>query len=720
MIALLAANLGVLTPLEHRLMDFRFGLVQRPASGGLVVVEMDNASLDELGVWPWPRSFHAALIEKLVAAGARDIAFDVDLSSVATPDADRALADAMARAGGRVVLPVFRQHASLAPRGGEIRYTLPLPLFRAHSRPGSVNLQPGDDSLVRLYALTDTWDGASYPSIGAAIALIPEVRANDFYLDFGIRVETLPRVSYVDVLRGRVDAALLRDRLIIVGATAIELGDQAATPIHRLLPGVVVQALGYESIVQDRMILRSSPLVTWGIAVAFALLLGVRFLRWPWRAGLFVVISGSVGLVGLSVALQAATAMSLDIVAPIIVLWVSYLATMLREIDTLAVRIFQKSVALLERNATMRALLEDSFDGIVIADESGCIEIVNPTAAHMLAERADALAGRPVAALFADAGQADGAVLITASELRPAMLRRSDGARIPVELVVSRSQVKRGTRRFERRDQPRIIVVYTFRDATERRRAEEAQKAALQEAIAASRAKSEFLSNMSHELRTPLNAIIGFSDIIKEELLGPLGNSNYVAYAADIHASSVRLCATLNSILDISRLEGGRYRLREDAVALDEAIAGAVGVVHTAAREKATSIESRISGDPPTLRVDARAVQQVLVNLLSNAVKFTGQNGRVAVSAGLDLSGNCVVSITDDGIGIPREQLGRVTKAFHQVDASLGRKYEGLGLGLSLAAGLMELHDGSLSIDSEVDVGTTVTLRFPAARVQAA
>ena len=288
-----------------------------------------------------------------------------------------------------------------------------------------------------------------------------------------------------------------------------------------------------------------------------------------------------------------------------------------------------------------------------------------------------------------------------------------------MELVVSRSQLRGSRHRFERRDQARAIAIWTFRDITERRRAEEAQKAALEQAIAASRTKTEFIANMGHELRTPLNAVIGFSEMLKEQMLGPIGKAAYVSYATDIHTSGMRLRDALNSILDIARIEGGRYQLDEDAVPLRDAVGTAVAAVAETAERKGTVIETQLDAAPAALRADGRAVQHILVNLLANAVKFTGEGGRIAISGSIDAAGDCLLAVADNGIGIPADQLDKVVKPFHQADASLARKYEGVGLGLSLAAGLIELHGGSLAIVSAPNVGTTVTLRFPAARVLA-
>ena len=224
-----------------------------------------------------------------------------------------------------------------------------------------------------------------------------------------------------------------------------------------------VQALGYESIVQDRMILRSGSAITWSIALLLAVVCGLRFARWPWRRGLLVVLGGSVLLVAGSVALQAATPVSLDVVAWIVVLCVSFLAGLMRGTDALAARIYRKGMALLHRTAMMRAVLDDSFDGIIIADHDDRIEHANETAARLLGESAEALLGRPAASLF----KSDAADPTATGQPVAATLARRDGSEVPVELVVSRSQLRGGRHRFERRHEPRAIVIWTFRDVTE-------------------------------------------------------------------------------------------------------------------------------------------------------------------------------------------------------------------------------------------------------------
>jgi len=709
--ALAVAALGWIGPLEHKLMELRFWLSERPATGDIVVVELDNRSIEAMGVWPWPRERHAALIDRLTEAGVRGIAFDIDFSSASTPAGDAALAAALSRATPPVVLPVFKQYASLQRLDDQLRHTAPLPQFAALSRLASVNLQPGPDGLVRRYSLTQSSGGNMFLSMGAAFATVDQPSVDGFYLDYGIRPETIPHISFSDLLDGKADAAELRGKFVIVGATAIELGDDVTVPIYRSLPGVTLQALAYESIVQDRMLLRSSPAVTWIVALVLAALAGSRFSRWPWRRGLLCLFAAGAALVAISAGLQAALPVSLDIVAWVAVLCAAYITALMRGTDTLAVRIFQKGMALLHRGAVMRAMFDDSFDGIVIVDEAGRVEHANPAAGRMLGRDAATLVGLPAATLFRD-----GARLAAASPaIDEAEIEREDGSAIAVELVIRRSPLRRSRHRFERRYRPRSISVWTFRDITERKRAADAQKAALQQAVAVGRAKSEFIANMGHELRTPLNAIIGFSEMLKSQVLGPIGKADYLAYASGIHASGMRLLDSVNSILDFACIEGSRYELEEIPVALVDTIENAIGMIAEGAKQKGIAIENRCPAI--SLRADGRAIRQVLANLLSNAVKFTGDDGRVVISANIDGAGDLLLAVADNGIGMPRDQLEKVLEPFQQADSRLARKYEGVGLGLSVAAGLMQLHGGALLIESASNNGTTVALRFPANRV---
>ena len=227
----------------------------------------------------------------------------------------------------------------------------------------------------------------------------------------------------------------------------------------------------------------------------------------------------------------------------------------------------------------------------------------------------------------------------------------------------------------------------------------------------ANRTKSAFLANMSHELRTPLNAIIGFSDAIKQQLFGPLGNNRYLEYVNDIYASGSHLLSLINDILDMSKIEAGKYEIRTEPIDAAEVADASVRFVRVRAEEAGVELEV----DAPagvTVHADLRALKQILLNLLTNAIKFTPKGGRVGLTV-RDARDWIEFVVVDTGIGIPAKDLPRLGHRFEQVDNALTRRKEGTGLGLALCRSLAELHSGELRIDSEVGKGTVVIVRLP-------
>ena len=239
------------------------------------------------------------------------------------------------------------------------------------------------------------------------------------------------------------------------------------------------------------------------------------------------------------------------------------------------------------------------------------------------------------------------------------------------------------------------------------------------EARAADRAKSEFLAAMSHELRTPLNAVLGFSEVIKTETFGPVGSVQYRDYANDIHASGQHLLALINDILDLSKIESGKDELQNETLEVCEIISSVLKLVEHRAEQGNIKLELELPGHPPALRADERKLKQILVNLLSNAIKFTDAGGGVTLKTWCRVDSGYVFQITDTGIGIAPEDIPKALSRFGQIDGDVKSQYEGTGLGLPLTKALVELHGGVLDLQSEVGVGTTVTVRFPAVRVVA-
>ena len=240
---------------------------------------------------------------------------------------------------------------------------------------------------------------------------------------------------------------------------------------------------------------------------------------------------------------------------------------------------------------------------------------------------------------------------------------------------------------------------------------------ARKQAELANRAKSEFLANMSHELRTPLNAIIGFSDMIRGQTFGPIGSPKYVEYVKDISDSGMHLLALINDILDLSRIEVSKDEPREQVIDVVKAIGSCLNLVRERAETAGVSLRSEVANAPPPLYADERKLKQILINLLSNATKFTLAGGKVTIRAWSRPDDGYVFQVSDTGVGIALEDIPKALAPFQQIDSDLNRKYEGTGLGLPLTKSLVELHGGSLNLQSEVGVGTTATVRFPAERI---
>jgi two-component system cell cycle sensor histidine kinase PleC len=239
-------------------------------------------------------------------------------------------------------------------------------------------------------------------------------------------------------------------------------------------------------------------------------------------------------------------------------------------------------------------------------------------------------------------------------------------------------------------------------------------------AEAANVAKSRFLAQMSHELRTPLNAILGFSEVMQAEIFGPHSVAVYKDYSGDIHNSGVHLLGLINEVLDLSRIEAGRYELNEEAVTLAHVVAECSHLLQIRAKNRSLTIHQVFEADMPRLWADERAARQICLNLLSNSIKFTPPGGQIWLKVGWTASGGQYLSVRDSGPGIPEEEIPIVLASFGQGSNSIKSAEQGAGLGLPITKSLVDLHGGTFTLKSKVRIGTEVIVTFPPERVMAA
>jgi PAS domain S-box-containing protein len=813
--------------------EARFRLVRSDPSPQIAIVAIDASSLEQRPLWPWPRSWHATLIDRLVDAGAAQIVLDIDFSAASTEAEDTALAAALHRAGERVILPVFQQPAQ--QQSNAMVGNFPMAALAERARIASANIHADGDGIVRRMPQLMEWGGALVPTLAAAAA--GSRTTDEFMIDYGIRAEAFPTVSYVEILEGRAPTGLFAGKIVFVGATALELGDVAATPVNGLTPGLKVQALGASSLLQGRALHKvvAWPILILAIALFFAVARQCRGRHWLSVIGLGVAWSAGVFMLG--TALQMAAPVMLD-VAPLVLSVVSAVfASLVSRVRDLDLTVVGQSIALRRSSNLMRRVVENTFDGLLTLDRDGTIKSANPAAERILGRKSAELVERSfasfVSSLPAEKGAAWLAYLAEERQPQEASVQGPDGAAIATEIAVTRlpdepsaafivvlrdiaerkaaiaaaarnlnrlkdaidsvgsgfalfdaderlvtcnqrlralypsiahmlvpgwhvedlvrakvtstnpgasnqeidRQVAERLRQFRNPGEPLELsvggnrwlqinerrtseggIVGIHTDITQARQQEAQLRGALDQAQSANRSKSQFLANMSHELRTPLNAVIGFSEVMKAELMGPLGSDLYRGYAKDIHDSASHLLSIINDILDISSIESGVHRLKESLLSPEEVCRSVEKLMSGRMEWAGIRLVVSIKGVTGGLWADNRLLKQMLLNLVSNAVKFSPSNTRILLSVMQAGDRSIQFAVTDQGIGIAPADIERILRPFEQVESAWTRGHDGVGLGLALVQSMAQAHDATLRIDSALGEGTTVTIVFPPAR----
>jgi len=702
---------GSLAFIERPLTGARFQLLQSNPSNNVVVVKIDAPSLKENKVWPWKRGLYARVIDNLRAAGARQIAIDVDFSSESTEEEDAKLEAALQRAGNVVILPVFEQTSD---QPNKVVATRPLDRFSKYTRIASANLHPDTDGIVRRTARVEPWSGAYVPTVATAAAGLQSADTGGFYIDFGIREDRIKTVSYNDVLNGLFDPAAIAGKTVLIGATARELGDTIAVPVGGVMPGVMVQALATDSLLQQRDLHKVSRWITLTIACMLFFLIEAICRDRGWRHGLAAGAGALIAVIGLPFVVQAHLPLIVESAPWLAALAAAFLIALFERLRDLDLRLIGQAILLRRTDALMRQVVESSYDGLLVVDEGGKVRSANPAAERMLGQRAGDIVGQHFFDLIATTSHQPPIHSLSrmAYAERPSQveLTRPDGSTLIVDVALTKLP-----------DNPNAAFVAVLHDVTEMKMREAELRAARDQAEAASNSKSQFLANMSHELRTPLNAVIGFSEIMKTELLGPIGTATYRGYSESIHDSAKHLLGIINDILDISSIESGSPRLYEGIHEPEQICQSVVGLV--AGRADSAQIKLAINVDPATdlLYADGRMMKQMLINLVGNAIKFSSPGTRIEIRvtpAGPELHSGVVFAVADQGIGIAKEDIPRILKPFEQVETAFSRNFDGVGLGLPLVNSMARLHGATLTIESELNIGTTVSILFPAARTR--
>jgi len=439
---------GALDFVEDKLIDLRYRIVERQATDSMVVVQIDTASLDENKIWPWPRSMYADLLDRLFAAGATDVALDIDFSSPSSETEDARLAAALDRYGEQVILPVYKQQIRQVAGQG-FRYTQPLPQFRRHARLASLNIHPDEDGVVRQMGIADLWPSGFMPRLSALIAGADRQPFDSFYIDFGIDYHSIPALSFVDVARGEFDPASVRGRHVLVGATAAELGDTVSVPVWSALPGPFVHALAIDSLLQGRDLHRPTRLPGLLGALLIIFVAGSRFRVWSWRMNLLIAVGIIAGAEALAIGVQVQFPVLLETSPWILATVVAYLVGLTGRIEDQSVRLLAQGLALRHQDTFMRRVVNNTFDGLLTIDGVGTIRSFNPAAQRIFGHMPEEIIGQSFSSLLTStAGFGEGASASTsllgavarAESSRGIMGRRRDGTAFPMDLAVTEMQ----------------------------------------------------------------------------------------------------------------------------------------------------------------------------------------------------------------------------------------------------------------------------------------
>ena len=477
--AALAYSTGALRPLDNRLAEFRFGQLTRAPTGSVVLVDIDAKSLAAIGVWPWPRTVHAQIVDALTGYGAAEIAFDIDFSAQSSPAADAAFAAALKRANGAVILAGFNQALDARGGSGAVHTNVPIAALSEHAWVAAVNVSPDADGLVRGVSLGEPVAGQQMPAMAAMLGGHAGELDGEFSVDFGIDATRIDRISTIDLLNGAVEPARIAGKKVIVGAAAVELSDFFHVPVFGVVSGPLLQALATESILQGRML---QPLHAGAVVLGLLILalIGVLSGKRSLTVALGALALASLLAEGMALTVQA----YLPVVAHTGVLHVTAaglaLLALVRELGSRAILLAIARTETGNARKILAQVVSDNFAAVIVAGEDGIIEAASRSAGEMLRPGRGELAGLPckdalpevlASALASAVAQAQ---LQTWEEkgLQELVFTRPGGEPRILDYVVRPSRLSGGFSKLGRRLPDRVFATVTFVDVTEKRKEE--------------------------------------------------------------------------------------------------------------------------------------------------------------------------------------------------------------------------------------------------------
>ena len=771
-IYLVSDGVVLLRNLETEALDHRFRLrgpiSPRPETA---VVLIDDRTLIELGRLPIDREWYARAIDRLAADGARVVALDVLMAEPGPEDADRAVALAIRRAAGAMatVVPFALVRDRSEGVGGPVPDYVGRHAFRrifavdtaeaallvdgylatipeigaAATHAGHVTVLHNTDGGLRHELAALAYGTSLYPSLPIAVAsaylgvewsdltifsgreirlgdrVVPLDRANRMLVNFLGPPGIVPTYSFVDLILGRTPKGEFAGKIVLIGGSALGIRDFHRSPFGERLTGVERYANIIDNILSQRFVARP----TWAAAVDLAVILIV--------GGLAALAAGRLrpGLAAIAIlTLLAVTAAANYAALAIGGIWLNLLHPILAIlIEAMVVGTACYVVVERARRATDLALAASqeryrlaaagSRDGIWdwnLADDSfyaspRMVELMGLSPDEALSEASAWLslvnADDRVRMEHAIARHLAGETGQIQEEFRlvehPEAWRLIRGVAFDGQRRLAGSLTDISERRWQT-----VRLELLARDLAD-------SKA---QAERANHAKSVFLARMSHELRTPLNAMLGFSEVMANEVFGPVQPARYSKYVGDIHASAKYLLSLATDILDLSKVEAGGYELAESIISLRELAQETVSLLDQQAAAKDVKL-TVFAHERLRVMADARSVRQILINLIGNAIKFTPSGGTVEIEIGVDDLKRPMLVVRDTGVGIPVGAVPKVTQAYTQIRDGADIAQAGTGLGLAIVSALVDLHGGTLHIESTLGLGTTVTIRLPPARM---